>query len=151
MDDLNLDAVDQSWEHDTRKLRVSCFVYIDTNSMIPSQNSKQTQTDFTNTIKHEKLKNSNTIVWILLCDASYIAFRHFAAISHIILSRSQRGEGRAQGALPPRPILAPYAELDNFFKYFIIARLNRKWIVITRWHELESLKLHSSSQYSYTH
>ena len=32
----------QSWEHETRKPRVSCFVYIDTNTRTQNQNTKQT-------------------------------------------------------------------------------------------------------------
>ena len=37
------DAFNQSWEHETRKPRVSCFVYINTSTICPSQNTKQTR------------------------------------------------------------------------------------------------------------
>ena len=33
----------QSWEHETRKPRVSCFVYIDTNTRTQNRNTKQTR------------------------------------------------------------------------------------------------------------
>ena len=82
----------QSWEHEIRKPRVSCFVfrvyrYKVTNTMAPSQNTK-------NLNKHEKIENSIDaliqVVCIALCNASYIALcpfilRHYCLFPLILL------------------------------------------------------------------
>ena len=74
---------DGNTKHENLVFRVSCFVYIDTNTRTPSQNTKQTRKKVETRNKHEKLKNLHVLLdlfstiifhWLLIETLMLVSF-----------------------------------------------------------------------------